>query len=214
MKIVAFHTDDINYNIERSRFERSLIAANMDYEIRVFPAQESWDDAVALKADFLLDRRLKLKGPMVYIDVDAVVHENCAEYFDNLDCDFAAFWLEDKRFLSGTMYFADTDNAEILIRKWCDRNDTKRRHGDKTGGGQRNLWEVLDENLVPDLRQVRLPIEYCYSFRIRERFPAMIPKGFVPLIEHTIASRENRGPSKGQVDKKRRARIKELEQCH
>lgn len=210
MKVVAFHTDDENYWSEAKRFRKSLDKVGMDYEIRVYPSQETWDDAVALKPEYLLDRRLKLRGPLLYIDVDAVVHINCAEYFDNLDCDFGVHWLEGTRLLSGTLYFGDTDNAEILLRKWIGRNDFKRRHGDKTGGGQRNLWEIISEGKVPCLRMIELPVEYCYSWRLNERFPGKY-QNITPIIEHTLASRENRGVSKGNIDPKRRARIQELE---
>lgn len=207
MLVIAYYTADMAYRAEVERLRASLNHVGMSSRILAIPRCGDWDDAVAYKPIFVRGMRNKHSGPLLYIDVDAVVHKNCERYFDNLIGDFGVHWFEGKRLLSGTMWFGDTDNARRLLDVWCARNEEKRARGDRTGGGQRNLWEVINEGMVPGLNMIRLPGRYCYVFRKPEAYPEGEPR----IIEHLLASRENRGVSLGNVDPVRRERIAELD---
>jgi len=218
MKVIGFYTNDA-YRKEYKRLKKSLDRFNIDYYIQHIPYEGDWNRSVAVKPIFVKGCRNMFRGGLLYVDVDAVFHEDCSEYFDNLDCDFAAHWFQgpkggyrkdknDNHFLSGTMYFADSRNARLLLYAWIHRNKMKQEEGNWQGGGQANLKEILDGEWVVDLEIVRLPGRYCYVFDKGFGYPEDEPK----IIEHLIASRENRDKSKGKINKARQERIKELDE--
>lgn len=208
MLIVAYYTKDLSYPAETQRFAKSCIAAGMRLYLKSYDDCGSWNLNTAIKPVFISECLYIFREPILYIDVDAVVHQNCDKYFDGLqpDYDFACHWLEDKRLLSGTLYFNYTAPAKKLLDAWLALNRWKRyKIDDITGGGQRNLWEVIDNHRSPELRLCRMPGRYCYAFRRSECY------GDEPrIIEHLLASRENRGNSKGKTDPTRQKRIAEL----
>jgi len=205
MLVIAYHTNDARYTEERNRFEKSLIKVGMPYQIEVIPPVDNWNDATAYKPIFLLGWRRRYRGALLYIDVDAVVHENCEQYFEQLQGDIGMFWAEGKRMLSGTIWLGDTPSCELLLARWCLSNALKRACGDNTGGGQRNLWELISELEDLGMEMVKLPGRYCYAFRRPEWY-----EGEPRIIEHLLASRENRDASRGTIDPLRRERIREL----
>ena len=158
MKVVAFHTGG-PYQEEADRLIKSLEWHDIDYHVQKIDIPTAdWDVATSIKPIFLLEMRERFKGNILYVDVDAVFHQNPSEYFDSLDCDFAAHWFQgpnfgrdfsrnDDWFLSGTMMFADTEPARELLRTWCEANEKKQAAGDYEGGGQTNLRDILDKNL-------------------------------------------------------------------
>ena len=213
MKVVAFHTGG-PYQKEANLLECSLRSCNIDYYIKKIPITCDWDRAVSLKPAFILECRKKFEGPLLFVDVDAVFHSNPSEYFDSLNCDFAAHWFQgpssgydrsrnDNYFLSGTMFWADSLNARLLLDAWLSLNKQKQALGIWEGGGQANLNAVIEASVVNGLRIVKLPGRYCYVFDKSWAYP----EGEQVIIELLIASRENRGPSKGKVNLLRRKRI-------
>ena len=152
---------------------------------------------------------------MLYVDVDAVVHENCTEYYEQIDADFAAHWFQgpaggyasrnDNLMLSGTVWFADNQASRALLTTWYMLNSLWRDRGLVQGGGQKNLWFTV--TCSKGLRIHDLPGRYCYVFDK----PFGYPEGEPKIIEHLIASRENRGPSIGTVNEPRRQRMAELD---
>jgi len=217
MKVIAFHTGG-RYEEEAELLGASLDRLCIDYHIaKIEGFKGDWDRAVALKPVFIAECRNAFKGPLVSVDVDCFFHEDPSDYFDSLKCDFSAHWFQgpsggydrernDNWLLSGTMYWGDTLRARKLLRAWIHENNRKQALGDWKGGGQANLYDVLKMNKIDGLRVLRLPGRYCYVFDK----PWAYPKGCVPVIEHLIASRENRGASKGKVCAKRSKRIEEL----
>jgi len=233
MKVVGFYTNGTTYEREAGLLMASLARVGMSYEIAAVDDRGSWDKNVAVKPQFLLSARERIRGPIVYIDVDAFVHEDCSEYFDGLGSqgyDFGAHWFagpgkghnflencgcvsggkctREHRLLSGTLFFGDTDAAFNLLSLWVGYNREAASVGWQAGGGQRNLWAIV-KSQGRHLKQAYLPGRYCYVFDKAQGYP----KGEPRIIEHTIASRDNRGPKpKGRRRKStRRARIQELE---
>ncbi len=216
MKVIAFFTQG-PYEKEADLLERSLRANNIDYYIAGYPAEIDWHHAVALKPIFIDHCRKQFKGPLVSVDVDAFFHSNPSEFFDALTCDFAAHWFQgpsggydrsrnDDWFLSGTMYWGDTERARLLLTAWRLFNGAKQRDGAWEGGGQANLRDILDDSMAEGLEVVRLPGCYCYVHDKPWGYPDDEPR----IIEHLIASRENKDQSKGRVNGAKRIRTIEL----
>lgn len=218
--VVAFYTD--GYAEDAALLEASLERAGMSYYMSHLLDEGDWDENTAQKPIFISAMRELLDGPILYVDADAFVHENCEAYFDELGergVDFGAHWFRGPAFghdrsevreegwwmLSGTLLFGDTDAARRLLDAWIERNEEKRAAGDRTGGGQKNLQEIVPE-MDSETKIERLPGRYCYVFDKPWAYPEDEPR----VIEHTIASRENRGESAGKVNAARRERVAEL----
>ena len=133
---IGFYTPGTAYEGEAERLCRSLDRVGMAHEIIGVPVVGDWDDAVSFKPLVLRALRERHAGGLLYVDVDAVVHENCAAYFEALepDYDFAAHWFQGpgcggreqgnmaEHLLSGTLWLGDTLAARMLLGAWIDRN--------------------------------------------------------------------------------------------
>jgi hypothetical protein len=226
--VVAYYTPGFgSYEAEEELLERSADRAGVALYVSAVENGGNWYANTARKAGFIADTRGMLAGPLLYVDVDAVVHDDPSPYFDALGADgvdFGAHWFASPsgrasdvcgcviggacdrphRLLSGTLYFGDTPGARSLLEAWCGMNDLMRRRGLLEGGGQKNLWYLT--TCMPNLKTVRLPGRYCRVFDKPWAYPAAEPV----VIEHTIASREHRGPSLGKTNAARQKRIAEL----
>lgn len=220
MIVIGYHTGGA-YKKEAKLLQASLAAHGIEHRIAHVKGlgEVDWHRGVALKAIVIQHFRKELRGPLLYVDVDAVFHSDPSPYFDTLagSVDFAAHWFQgpsggydrsrnDNQFLSGTLFFNDTHNARLLLAAWVHRNKIMRQVGIWEGCGQASLRDVLDEGLVPDLQVEKLSGRYCYVFDK----PWAYPKDEPCIIEHLIASRENRDHSKGKTNAPRQARIAEL----
>jgi hypothetical protein len=107
------------------------------------------------------------------------------------------------RLLSGTLFFGDTPGARRLCDAWVAKNDQLAAQGIREGGGQKNLWRVVTE-MEGELKIQKIPGRYCYVGDKPWAYPPNEPM----VIEHTIASRENRDGTR--VNAWRRQRIAEL----
>ena len=221
LRIVGFYTLGSQYEQEAARLRTSMRRVGLRcYTYGVHPAGD-WDSNVAMKQDFIRNELNLMEGPVLYIDVDAVVHENCEEYFLGLaraGVDFAAHWFQgpaggydqnknDDHFLSGTMFFGDTPGARALLAAWDEENKKQIAAGNVQGQGQKNLQTVLDEGRVAGLNVHRLPGRYCRVFDKPWAYPDDEPN----IIEHLIASRENRGESAGKINEARQIRIQQID---
>jgi hypothetical protein len=215
MITIACYSIGTPYEAEAAVLRASLDRVGMRHHIEGFPDRGGWFANTAYKADFIRRLRDAVSGPMLYVDVDAFVHENCAAYFDSLAADFGVHFFagpafghnrskvcpcvhggscdRPHRLLSGTLFFGDTLAARTLLEMWVALNEGRRKLGKIDGGGQRNLWETWD-CLRRMLRTVRLPGRYCYVFDKPWAYPAGEPC----IIEHTIASRDHRPHDNGR----------------
>lgn len=201
---VSFHTPE--YTAEVALLRASLRRVGMGFIHVCYPDRGSWDANTAIKPEFLKFMRDGLRGPLLYIDVDAFVHQNCETYFKGLAAegvDFGAHWFAGPAFghdvskvrdegwwmLSGTIFLGDTKGARLLLDEWLAENEAQRKAGNRAGGGQKNLQTIIDPLEKAGLKVARLPGRYCYVFDK----PWAYPKREPCIIEHTIASREHRG---------------------
>lgn len=233
MIVVAYYTEGTPYEDEARLFTASLDRVGMVHRVVGVPDRGNWDANTAHKPLFVREMRAKLKGPLVYIDVDAFVHRNCADYFGRLamqGVDFAAHWFagpakgtdwrqncaclsgmkcdRPHRLLSGTLFFGDTRGARSLLDVWCGYNALCQKAGWGHGGGQRNLWAIV-QSQGKRIHQAKLPGRYCYVHDKPQGYPPGEPR----IIEHTIGSRDNRevgGKKRRGKDPSRRSRIEQL----
>lgn len=226
LTVVGFFSAGTVYEEEATILTGSLDRVGMKYLVRGFPDRGSWDLNTAAKAEKIREIRHLSIGPILYIDVDAFVHENCTEYFEGLaneGCDFAVHWFADPagdkstickcvqggacnqehRLLSGTIFLGDTDGARRLTKAWVEKNYFLQQQGIWQGGGQKNLWKTVVE-MGDTIKMARLPGRYCRVAYKPYAYPADEPV----VIEHSIASRENRS-GRGLVRPERRKLVAE-----
>ena len=204
MIVVSYYTDTGSYAEEARLLQASLDRVGMESLIKETKNRGDWYANTAYKSRFIQEMRKNHDGPILYVDVDAFMHEDCTDYFDGLaeqGVDFAAHWFrgpakghrqsevrdEGWWLLSGTLFIGDTDMARHLLDTWCILNDILRAQHVPEGGGQKNLWFLT--TCMDDLEIVRLPGRYCYVFDKAWAYPEDEPC----TIEHTIASRDHRG---------------------
>ena len=223
MKVISFYTEGggSSYEREAEILRASLERFGIPHYIVPVKAWGDWYDHTAFKALFIAEMREREAGPLLWIDTDAIVHEDIAPYFNRLardGYDFGAHYFagpakgyrlaevraEGWRLLSGTTFWGDTDKARSLLRAWVGLNGVLQGEKVRQGGGQKNLWYLTTCFLKEGLRVARLPGRYCYVFDKPFGYPENEPR----IIEHTIASRDHR--AKRRETPGRKARIEEL----
>ena len=230
MIVVSYFTSGFgSYEAEARLLEASLKRHGIEYRLEAVDSAGDWYANTARKACFIQQMRRDIVGPLLYVDVDAVFHSDPSAYFDELGAqgfDFGAHWFagpaggyrqgeccaclrgepcdRPHRMLSGTLFFGDTPGARMMLEAWRALNDCLRSRGAVQGGGQKNLWYLT--TCLERVKITKLPGRYCRVFDKPWAYPADEPV----VIEHTIASREHRGPSLGKTNKARQARIAEL----
>ncbi len=216
MKVIGYYTKD-SYEEDAVRFKKSLDKVGMEYYIKELDYSNDWKKANQYKPQFIKECRDKFKGKLLYIDVDAVVHQNCHQYFDSLNCDFAIHWFQgpmigyerrnDNVILGGTLFFADNERVRFLLQQWVYLNNYFFALGDPPRGDQTSLDYLLRHKVIQGLKVENMLGRYCYVFDKSFGYPKEEPR----IIEHLIASRENKGHNFGKINLSRQNRLKELE---
>lgn len=208
MKIISYFTKGPAYESEAARLSRSLdrlgYKSRADYVQIPIEDRGSWDGNTAAKARVMFAAMREYDEPLLYVDVDAVFHARVENYFQWLvgrNVDFAAHWFNQplkgfgrpdatyKRMLAGTLFFNNTAAARDLLSGWVAVNSVLLWREIIDGGGQKNLWRCVEDMRRDDrLKVAELPGRYCFVFDK----PGAYPDGEPRIIEHTIASRENR----------------------
>lgn len=122
----------------------------------------SWVRNAALKPTFLVEARKAHRGPMLYVDVDAVFHRDPWPVLADFDCDVAVYREEGNRLISATILFGDTPAAMRLLDVWKERCDR-----DPDIWDQVVLEQILDEDRAsgnPQYRVGALPVSFCWIF--------------------------------------------------
>ena len=203
--IVAFHTDDPLYRKEAERFARSAAKLGLKIDLKVVPPKGDWVANCAMKPQIIADARQRLSGPLLYIDVDAVIHADPWPYLSQYDGDMAANILPDGELNSGSLYISDTQAARALLNTWVERQKENPREWD-----QKTLQQIIEneeQTSQTTFRFQRLPHNLCHIF------DKDYPHTYGPiLIEHLQASRANPSKWGGKAELKSRSRQKRLAQ--
>lgn len=209
--VVACYSEGTPYEAMAARFWASSQRAGLPTIVVGFEDRGGWYANTAQKAEEIRRFRRRLRGPLLYVDVDAEIREDVSPYFDRLaeEYDWGAHFFagpakgrdradvcaclrggdcsKPHRLLSGTLFLGDTPGARLLLDDWVDLNARRRAAGKRDGGGQKNLWRVFD-SLRAQLRTARLPGRYCYVYDKGFAYPPGEPRSIV----HHIASRDYR----------------------
>jgi len=201
--IVAFHTDDAMYRAEAERFARRLDALGLPYDITVVPPRDQWVENCAMKAEFLQDVRKRVRGPLLYLDVDSYVHADPWPYLSQYDGDAAAYVHRDGEMMTGSILLNDTAGSSWVLKEWVERQKQNPLEWD-----QRVLQAIiLEQEANHETQEIafqRLPPNLCYIFD--KHYPFL--SGHV-LIEQLQVSREIKSPD-GARTQGRRKRVEEL----
>ena len=191
MKVIAYYTENTDYKKEADRLEASLINIGIDYEITPVKNLGSWQLNTRYKATFLKEQIIKHLGgePLLYVDVDAVIHEYPHELENikqSIAVRFEDFPWQKNNCLSGTIFIKPNVSMIRLCKDWELRNLlTKDRDKNLE---QDNLGDLLNEYCYRHPYHFDykiLDVEYCFIFDIHKK---MYPDK-KPIIERLQASR-------------------------
>lgn len=207
--VVAFYTKNSLYEQEKDRLLKSARYLGLDVDAVGVESAGSWVRNAGLKPGVLVERRKALRGPLLYVDVDAVFHRDPWPELLPIGSDIATYYEANGRLLSGTILINDTPAALALLEAW--------REGCLAAP---ETWDQLVlENIVtqdsanpsPRYSVSRLPVSFCWIYgRVKNELVDHI------YIEHLQASRETnkrqrRFGRSGKLLKRRRDRVAEIE---
>jgi hypothetical protein len=185
---VAYFTQDTPYEAEADKLRTTLERFKLRHEIHAVPNLGSWQKNTQYKSRFVRDMLGGHNGPIVYVDVDALILKP-PTLLNELVGDLGAARFMDQELLSGTVWFANTPICRTVVDRWlvnCEKYPETcppgvlRHYPDGEAAWDQRL---LDLSLcqTPEARFVQLPQEYTYIEDLsRERYPHL-----QPVILHT-----------------------------
>jgi hypothetical protein len=210
--IIAFHTPDDVYQAEADRLRKSLEALGLAYEISVVEPESNWVRTTLLKPTWITPARKRLRGPLLYLDVDAYVHHDPWPYVADMDADMAAVVQKNGQLYSATLWINDTAEARDLLDVWAEGSGSRRdldkgtlHHTGDDGdqGVLKLIVEAEEARSVPRFRFGRLAPNLATIFDRDESYR------YGPIvIEQLQVSREVALKEKRLA--RRRARLAEL----
>ncbi|MDF7676942.1 putative nucleotide-diphospho-sugar transferase [Neisseriaceae bacterium ESL0693] len=188
--VVAFHTNDELYRHEAKRLCASALRIGITVKTTVVRNQHDWVKNTSFKSAYLQRERELIRGPILYVDVDAVFHRSPLSYLTQLDYDIAVHYdLGDGHLISSTLFFQDTAAARELLARWNQQCQARPDVWD-----QKVLEDILTEDqqlLHPRYRLHRLPVEFCWVF---DRNTNVTAQSEAVYIEQLQVSREYHAP--------------------
>jgi hypothetical protein len=192
--IIAFHTPDELYRAEAERLKKSLDKLGLDYTFTIVEPESNWVRTTLLKPSWILPVRKEVRGPLLYIDVDAYVHEDPWPHLAALDGDMGAVVYSTGQLNSATVWINDTEGAQLMLSLWLEEAGTRRNddRGDLTPTGEngdqgvlRQIVEREEKMAEPRFRLHRLPPNLATIFDRTDEYR------FGPIaIEQLQVSRE------------------------
>ncbi len=207
--VVAFYTTNSFYEHEKERLLASARHLGLKIISVAVENTGSWVRNAGLKPSVLLQQRKAVRGPLLYVDVDAVFHRNPWPELLPIQSDIAVYYEKSGHLLSGTVLLNDTDAALALLEAWH-----------KGCAEAPDTWDqlVLEQILADDAAKAapcylvdRLPVSFCWIFDHLDNEPVE-----QVYIEHLQASREAKKRRRflgrtGKRLQRRRDRIAEIE---
>lgn len=209
MRYITFYTSGTIYAQEAERLQRSAFAVGVYVEAFALDDLGDWQENVAQKHSVIDSVVRQSIDPVVFIDADAVLHEDPTKYFEiyvGHNYDFAARFRKG-RLQSGTMLWVPGDGADRLLDAWAKENQNRLDKGIRHGRGQAALQDALEKNKWW-IRHASLRTSLCYIFDTdKEEDPDTRA-----IIEHLQASRVGNGDRHCDDQRARRSeRIAEIE---
>jgi hypothetical protein len=207
--VVVFYTTDSIYEKEKERLLRSAGHLGLNVTAIAVADTGSWVRNAGLKPGVLLQQRKLLRGPLLYVDVDAVFHRDPWPELTSINSDFGVYYEASGRLLSGTILINDTPRALALLEAWHDGCVEEPETWD-----QIVLEQIIERDSTvasPCYSVTNLPGSFCWIFDDVENKPVSCV-----YIEHLQASREAKKRPRlfGRIGKRlsrRRDRVAEIE---
>ncbi|MBN0988372.1 putative nucleotide-diphospho-sugar transferase [Amphritea pacifica] len=181
MIIIGYYTTDPVYQDCFDLLVKSLERVGHRYDFKAIPPAD-WKSVTDLKPRIVLEKLQQYREPVLYLDVDAFVHENLDKYFADKQCDIAVNYLQKKtgeeELLSGTVYFAFNETVISLVQAWM------RTGKENTALNDQQSLQLAVEQFEGELTVYRLSAAFTYIF---DRVYDEVKR---PIIEHLQASRE------------------------
>lgn len=191
MIIIAYYTNDDIYSQHAQLLQHHLEKYELNYELEKIE-KTSWLKATAFKPSFI-ENKLKLHNePLLYLDIDTIIHTNIESFFAGIKEDIAVYYSSENELISSVIYLQPSTRIFQLLASWRIAMEANPDTWD-----QRVLQQILSTN--QEISVYRLPHEYVYIFdTFKERYPEM-----QPVIEHLQASRETKYREKSRLPKYR-----------
>jgi len=181
MKIISYFTRNTQYEKEAEKFVVSLDKLNIPYFVEGILSLGNWSKNTNFKPTFIREKLNQFKCPVLWIDVDAIVHSHPI-FFNSVKCDISYYMRPHrKEILSGTLYFNYSIQAFALIDKWIEHITRRPASWD-----QMNLQSALHE-MKKNISVQIMPPEYCCIFDLMRKNNECKNS---PVIEHFQASRK------------------------
>jgi len=116
--IVSFFTRGTPYESEADGLRDSCQTLGLAHCIEGVPDRGSWEANCALKASFVRKMWTESSSGVAWVDVDARLHR-MPRLFATPDVDFAVHRCDGWQFASGTVVFAKSSGAEVLLDHWA-----------------------------------------------------------------------------------------------
>lgn len=210
--VVGYFTEGSLYEREARRMEYSARQLGISIHLEPVPDRGSWLANVRAKPAILTALRNRFDGPLLYVDVDAIFHQDPWPYLDFHPQDVAYCTMRDGLARSGTILIKDTTGARNFLAEWQRRLDANPADWD-----QAPLTAMLiDSGKSPTVEYTigLLPVSLCCVF---DRSPELLSDPLPDaIIEHLQASREQAerliNVHRHKSLERRQARIAEIEQ--
>lgn len=184
LTIIGFYTNDSLYKKHAKILELSAQKYNINIHLTEV-SKDSWQKIIAFKPSFIAEMRKTVKGPILYVDADAIILKDIRPFFESITSDIAVHYINDTRLLSGTLFINDTPDAYLLVDEW-----QKRMALNPTEWDQIILQQVLDQWVIEGkVSLTKLPPEYTFIF---DTSLNTYGNTVEPCIEHLQASRDMR----------------------
>lgn len=143
--IIAFHTPDEIYQAEADRLRKCLDGLGLDYDISVVEPESNWVRTTLLKPTWIAPARKKHRGPLLYVDVDAYVHDNPWPSLEGIDADMGAVVYPSGELNSATLWINDTPEAHTLLSLWSQGSGSRR---ESDNGTLRQVGDDSDQGVL------------------------------------------------------------------
>jgi len=173
-KVISFYTPNTPYQQEAQTLEWSCQQFGIKFLIEAVESKGSWEQNVAMKPHYILEKRKSEKGPLLWIDADgAFLQKPDFSLFKGIDFSvrFMAIFQDkpEHAINAATIYIADTKEALALCEAWATRADTLEKPENLLPFlDQIALYDVLLENKTAKV--LPLPISYCKIYDMDQFF--------------------------------------------
>jgi len=176
--VIGFYTKEYPYVDMAHQLMSDCDKLGLLYKIQEVHSRGSWHKNIHIKPHFIMECLCTIKGPILYLDVDARIHLFPDLLCTMTDVDLAYHRLESSELLSGTLYFGGGPGSIFVVQEWirqCERRP--------------DLWEQKSLDYISKklsgVNIQELPPSYCCIFDHKMR-----QKAGPIVIEQMQASRQ------------------------